>query len=130
MRSRPDQTPEQPRSKEKKSGKTSNEVELRKIATENVCCWRFHPIRKDCRINGPEIDVIEKIPGIQAVEGRLFSVQARSDTTAANEHRCSRAMISAAIGVFTDAPAELAEGHHEDAIKNPFCPQVIAESGE
>jgi hypothetical protein len=130
MRSRPDQTPEQRRSKEKKSGKTSNEIELRKIATENVGRWGFHPIRKNCRINGPEIDVIEKIPGIKAVQGRLLSVQARSDTAAADKHRSSRAMVGAAIGIFPDAPAELAEGHHENAIKSSFCPQVIAESGE
>jgi hypothetical protein len=44
MRSRPDQTSEQPRSKEKKSGKTSNEIEFREVPTENVRCWGFHPI--------------------------------------------------------------------------------------
>jgi hypothetical protein len=130
MRSGQDQTSERRRSKEKKSGKTSNEIELRKIATENVRCWRFHPIREDCRINRPEIDVIEEIPGIKPVEGRLFPIQARSDSAAANKHRSGCAMVGASIGVFTHPSAKLAKGHDEYAIKNAFRPQVIAERSE
>src|ERR1700688_2197852 len=111
MRSRTDQNSEQRRSKEKKSGKTSNEIEFWKIAAENVRCWRFHPIRENCRINRAKIDIIEKIPGIEAIEGRLFPIQARSDTAAANEHGSCRAMVGPSISIFTDASAELAEGH-------------------
>ena len=74
MRSGPDETPEPERSKEKKSGKASNEIEFRKIATEDVRSRRFQPFREDSRIDGPEVDVIEKVSGIQTVEGRLFAV--------------------------------------------------------
>ena len=74
MRSGPDETPERERSKEKKPGKASNEIEFRKIAPQDLRYWRFHPFREDSRIDGSEIDVVEKVPGIEAVEERLFAI--------------------------------------------------------
>ena len=74
MRSGPDETLEQERSKEKKSGKASNEIEFRKIAPQDLHCRRFHPFREDSRVNRPEIDVIQEVAGIEAFEGRLFSI--------------------------------------------------------
>ena len=74
MRSGPDETLEQERSKKKKSGKASNEIEFRKIAPQDLRCRRFHPFREDSRIDGSEIDVVEKVPGIEPVEERLFAI--------------------------------------------------------
>ena len=46
----------------------------------------------------------------------MFAEQARLDLRAHQEHRRGRAVVGAAAGVLLDAPAELAEGHHQHAI--------------
>ena len=86
--------------------------------------------RENGRIDRPEIDVIEKVPGIEAVEGWLFAIEPRLDPTAADEHGSGGTMVGASIGILNYASAELAEGHDEYSIKNVLCFQVPAKSGE
>jgi hypothetical protein len=39
-------------------------------------------------------------------------------------------VVSAAVCVFGNASTEFTEGHHEDAIKNPFSFQVVTKRGK
>ena len=61
MRSGPGETLEQERSREKKSGKASNEIEFRKIAPQDLRGRRFHPFREDSRIDRSEIHRVSQI---------------------------------------------------------------------
>src|SRR5436305_13891434 len=85
------------------------------------------PLVQNAGVYLPEVDRMLQVPVLQLGQARVLADRAGLDLAAAQEHRRRRAVVGALGAVLFGPPAELREGHHQEAVLVPAGRQVLVE---
>src|ERR1035441_3668594 len=96
----------------------SNHLQWRELPAQNRLAPGLEPAFQHPRIHAAEVHVELQIAleQIRRCEAGVLAQQPRLHPVTDQEHRRRRSMIGAPVRVFREAPAKLAESHHQHEI--------------